>query len=193
MKQKIRNIFGKVFGVEENIIFKITLSFLIISIIFFLFMINSPKNSNEFNFFTLAFDVCFAMWIIMSKGVDSASKFFIELARGFIFLTIFLFSLYFFCFFDQYHGYQVIIYTILSCLGLFASLFYFTSIFFDIFNIFKKIFKIFKTKIFNSIELNTNKFTSFISNITAFLAAIGAFVLAVKGIIEPMVKLFANT
>lgn len=195
MKVQIKKMFYTIFGVKENIFFKLTLSFLVISIIFILFMINSPENSKEFIFFMYASDISFALWLIMAKGTDSAKKIVTEFMRLAIFLGSFMLSIYFFCFFSFYDGMQLIIFTILACIGLFMSVFYFISLFITMFNFAKNIFEQIKSKLFNSthcIEKKTTSITAFIENISAFLVAIGGFCLTIKGIIEPAVKIVYN-
>lgn len=193
MKEKIKKLFTFICGTEDNIFFKLTLSFLTISIIFFLFMIKAPRDSIELTFFTIAFDFSFALWLIMAKGADSASKFATELAKLIIFLGFFLFSIYFFYFFSFYRGFRLAIFAFLACMGLFISVLYFISSFITIFKFIKNVFFQFKNKLFDSahsVEQKTKSLTSFILNISAFLAAIGGLTLAIKGIIEPLINIF---
>lgn len=189
-----KKILCEIFGVKENIQLKVTLSFFIICIVFFLFLINSPENTSEFNFFMVAFDISFSLWLIAAKGADSALKFIIELLRLVIFLVFLFFSIKFFYFFSFYGGITRIIYTILSVIGLSTSIFYFISLFGTIFNFAKTIFTKLKSKLFGSVRSVDNKaksFTSFIQNVSSLLVAIGGLCLTVKGVIEPLIKVIS--
>lgn len=193
--EKIKKIMYNIFGVKEHIRSKLAISFFIVCIIFFLFLMNSPENTYEFIFFMLAFDVSFSLWLLIAKGVDSATKFIIELVRLVVFLGFLFFSIYFFYFFDFYNGIRRIIYTILSIIGLFTSVFYFISLFNAIYNFSKNIFEKIKSKLFSSVHSADEKaksFTSFVQNISALLIAIGGLALTVKGVIEPLIKIISN-
>lgn len=193
--EKIKKFMYNIFGVKENVRSKLAISFFIVCIIFFLFLMDAPENTYEFTFFMLAFDISFSLWLIIAKGADSATKFVIELVRLIVFLGFLLFSIYFFYFFDFYNGIKRIIYAILSIIGLFTSVFYFISLFNAIYNFSKNIFEKIKSKLFGSIhsaDEKTKSFTSFIQNISALLVAIGGLVLTVKGVIEPLIKIIGK-
>lgn len=192
---KLKKIIYNIFGVKENIHSKLAITFFIVCIIFFLFLIDAPENTGEFIFFMIAFDISFSLWVLIAKGADSATKFIIELLRLALFLGFLFFSIYVFYFFNFYNGIHRIIYVVLSTIGLISSVFYFISLFNTIYNFSKKIFEKIKSKLFSSVHSADEKaksFTSFIQNISALLVAIGGLALTVKGVIEPLIKIISN-
>lgn len=186
MKQKIKKLFKIIYGNDSNIYFKLTVTFFIACIVFLLFMITAPQNSNEWLFFVTAFDMSFAIWLIMAKGANSATKFAYELLRLIIFIGTFIYSFYTLYFFDFYNNLRIAI----SCIGLIASLYYFVVIFTTLFDFIKKLFNTIKSKLFNSVQSTESKIQKLIETITTFLVSIASLGVAIKTIIEPLVNIF---
>ena len=166
---------------------------------FFLFALMHQNSSNiqAFNAFTYISALLLGMWLALSsiQGNNSPLEFFIEIFRLFIFFIILVFSLNF-CINSSVtlQGKKLIIYSILSCIGLLVCSFYLVSKFIDIFRFVKNIFKQIKSKLFNTIqsektEQNTSKLKSFIENITTFLVSIAGLGVAIKAIVEPLINL----
>lgn len=185
MKQKIKKLFKILYGNDNNISFKLTTTFFTACIIFLLFMINAPQNTNEWLFFVIAFDISFAIWLILAKGADSSLKFAIELFRLMFFLGAFIYSFYTFYFLNFYGNLRIAI----SCIGLLVSLYYFVVIFTTLFDFVKKLFNTIKSKLFNSVQ-SAKGIPKLVENITTFLVSIAGLGVAIKTIIEPLVKIF---
>jgi len=202
MRQKVKRIIKVIFGTENNIESKLSISLFITGILFLLFsfMLQTKDYLQTSNIFSYISAILLSMWLASSsiQGNSSPLDFFIEICRLFIFLIILVISLNF-CINTSVtlRGIRLIIYSILSCIGLLVCSFYLVSKFIDIFLIIKNIFIQIKTKLFNTIqskktEQKTNKLKDFIENVTTFLVSIAGLGVAIKAIVEPLVNLIST-
>ena len=193
MKEKIKIIIKIIWGTENNLLLKLNLSFLFAGILFFAFafMFQKEYPSQPTMTFSYISGVLLAIWLITLETKDKP----MEIIREFIRLIIFFFILTYSLFFCvnlcvKYNGFSLILFSILSCIGILSCLFYLIAKFIDIFNFTKKIFKQIKEKLFNSVQPATSKAKALIENITAFLISIAGLGIAIKTIIEPFINLF---
>lgn len=133
---------------------------------------------------------CSRKWFIHER--------FLEISRLFIFFLILILSLNFFVHsIFAYTGFKLIIFSILSYLGLFCYIFYLISKFLDILTVTKKLIIQIKNKLFNTIQdesssKKTTKLKAFVENITAFLVSIAGLGVATKAIIEPLINIIKS-
>ena len=193
MREKIKKFIKIIFGIENNITLKIDCSFFISAILFLTFSLIAKEQNNiqVYNTFLCISSSLFGFWLAFIPNYTSILDFFIELIRLLIF-SYFLYLSFNFCFYlsAMYNGFLLILFSILSCIGILISTFYFISKFTNIFNWFKKIFNQVKEKLFNSVQPATSKAKALIENITAFLVSIAGLGIAIKAIIEPLINLF---
>lgn len=189
---KIKKYIKIIFGTENNILSKFSLSCFFTGIIFFLFalMFQSDDTQQLYMTFTCISAILFAIWLIIIENKPSILEFVKELLRLVVFFVILIFSLDF-CINQslKFNGFKLIWYSILSCIGIFICLFYLISKFLDIFKSIKNIIVYSKQKLFNSIQPTTSKIKSLIENITAFLVSIASLGVSIKTIIEPLINL----
>lgn len=193
MKRYIKPIIKTIWGTKSNISLKLSLSFLITGVFCFIFAIISLKkpNSQVNNVFSFISGVLFAGWLASLKDDNSMLEFIIEFIRLVIFSIILIFSLKF-CIISSvdYYGFHLVLYSIISSIGILFCFFYFISKFIDIFNFLKNIFNKIRRQLFNSIQDETSKAKVLIENITALLVSIVGLAVAIKTIMEPLINFF---
>lgn len=191
MTQKLKKIIKFVFGNDENLFIKTILLLFFVATLFLLFAMNyNNVNSNVSIIFSYISAILFAIWLVLFKGSDSVLGFCKNSVILFIWLIILYKSLYF-CLISagNCNMGQLVIYSILSCIGLLFCVYYIISKLVDAFLFFKKVIVKFKEKLFNSVQPTTSKITNFIENITALLVAIVGCGVAIKAIAEPLISL----
>lgn len=193
MKEKIKNVIKKVFGTENNLFIKINLSCFFTGVLFCIFALMFQKEypSQPSIIFSCISCILLAIWLITLESKDRPW----EIIKEFIRLMAFFFSLFFslnFCInlSISYNGFLLILFSILSCIGILSCSFYLVAKFIDIFNFAKKVFTQIKQKLFNSVQPATSKAKALIENITAFLVSIAGLGIAIKTIVEPLINLF---
>lgn len=189
MIQKLKKIFSIIFGSQDNIFFKVSFASLITSIILALFAWLFTADYIASNFFTFTCALFFTVWIILTRGFNSAEKLIYELIRLLCFFTAFIWSLNCFLHLNSYNKIHFYIAGSLSCIGLFFSCIYFISKLNDIFDFVRTIFKQIKIKLFNTDKPTPSGIKSVIENITVFLVSIGGFSIAIKTIIETVFQI----
>jgi len=193
MKEKIEKIIKIIFGTQDNLLLKLNCSFFISAILFLIFsiIIREQNNPQAYNTFLNISATLFGSWLAILQDNHSIFGIFKELIRLLIFFITLIFSLHF-CISSSInlHGIYLTIGSIASCIGIIICSFYLTAKFIDIFVLVKKVFKQIKQKLFNSVQPATSKAKALIENITAFLVSIAGLGIAIKTIIEPLIKLF---
>ena len=193
MKEKIKVAIKVIFGTQNNIYLKSSCSFFISGILFLAFsaIAREQQNAQANSLFSAISGILLGMWLCLIQNTNSLWEIIKEIFRLFVFFVILIFSLNFCINLSiNQHGFCLIVYSILSCIGLFLCSFYLISKFVDIFVFIKNIFKQIKQKIFNSVQPATSKAKALIENITAFLVSIAGLGIAIKTIIEPLINLF---
>lgn len=192
MKQKIKE-FIKNWKNQPNFLIKINCSFFITGCLFLIFSTilkaqNFIETSSVFAFFS---GIGLGAWLSFNQNQDSLKSFFKELGKLTIFILILIFSLNF-CLNTciEKHGLYLLLHTLISFLGLLYCSYYLVTKFVNIFTTFKSIFIKIKQKIFSSAQPSPSKLKSLIENITAFLVSIAGLGVAIKAVIEPLIKLF---
>lgn len=187
MRQIIKNIFG----INNNMTLKIHISCFITGILFSIFAIMNQKiNISVSETFSVLSGVLLAIWLITAQDTNSVWEIFKEFMRLFACFVILIFSLEF-CIVSVYNfqGIQLIVRSILYCVGLLCCSIYLVSKFFDIFSFFKKIFKQIKVKLFGSVNPDSNRIKTLIENTTTILVSIAGLGVAIKTIVEPLIKI----
>lgn len=189
MKIILKKILKAITGNQNITTHKLGISSLITAFIlsFFIFLIQDSYVYIQL--FTIGPSLFFVLWIIFIKGANTLDKIANELMRLFTFFTILIYSVNFFIQYQKYNGFQLYLYYILSCIGLFICSYYLVSKLMDIYDFIKNIFKDIKTKIFNSDKPATSKGKALIENVTAFLVSIGALTIAFKTITESIFQI----
>lgn len=196
MREKINSMIKSIFGTQDDIPLKSSLSFFITGLLFFSFALMFQNNDNQQPtlVFTYISAIVLALWLITIGDRNTIDEIIKEFCRLVVFFIIFILSITFciiLC--THYKGEGLIIGSILSCVGILCCMFYFVSKFIDILKFFKKLIVKFKERLFdsnnNANQDNITKVKSLIENITAFLAAVAALGVAIKTIIEPIVHL----
>lgn len=192
MKEKAKKVIKIIFGTEDAIKLKFSLSCLLTGILFFLFSIAFQETGNKQPtiLFTYISGTFSAFWLVTITDRVTIEEICYELLRlGTFFLSI-IFSLNF-CLnlSPNYDGFELFIYSIFSCIGIFFSLFYLMSKFIDILKFAKDLCKHIKDKMYDSIQPAQTKLMSLIENITAFFVAIAGLAVAIKTIVEPLIGL----
>lgn len=184
MYNKLKKIFLIIYGSNKNIFFGVSVASLITSIILTIFMFLFQSNKVASLFFTYAAASFFAIWLILTRGIDSTEKLGHELIRLVFFLIVFIASLSCLLQIDKHY-----IKKTFACLGLFSSCIYFVFKLNDIFSFVKSIFNQLKIKLFNTDKPTSTGIKSVIENITVFLVSIGGFFIALKTIIETVLQI----
>lgn len=195
MLKKFWNILKDIVNTKKNNInipklqLKLSLSFLITGILFFIFpIINNTYITVEI--FPYISGISIAIWAI-SLGNKNSYKMIIEFIK-LLFFVCFLCSSLNFCIAnnDNLQNRYAIIHSIISAFEIFYCAYYLISKFISIFNYTKNIFNQIKEKLFNSVQTETTKLKSFIENITALLTSIVGLIVIIKTIVEPLINLF---
>lgn len=185
MSNKIKKSVRFLFGTENGILVKFSISCFMTGVLFLIFAwkFQSSEAKQQHQIFTYMSGMIFAIWIIFARDIDSAIKIAGELLRLIIFLTIIGLSLNF-CLNQSLEcsDLKLFLETILSCIGILCGIFYLTSKFIDILKFTRKIIGRFKEKLFGTVQ--HKNIISGIKNMTAFLIAITAFGSAIQKIIE---------
>lgn len=184
MKKAIKKMFGFIFGSDDSIMFKITCSLFITTIIFLILMILSYENQDSAITFAIITGMLWSAWMNIVQGADSVVKFIIELLRFFAYFIILFFSLYTCLNYALDNTSVNTIYVYFSCFGLLLCTYYFTSKIINIIRFIKKMFTYIKAKLYNTTDPAPNKIKALIENVTAFLVAIGGLTVAIKVITE---------
>lgn len=191
MKQKLEKFINIIFGTKNNIALKIQISFFITGVLFACFALMSQNvNMTIADTFAAISGIVLAIWLIIAQGNDSAWEIMKEFIRLYFCFFILILSLEF-CITSVYdfHGFKLVIYTTISCIGILCCSFYLVSKFCDIFAFFIKIFRQIRIKLFGSVNSETSKIKNLIENITALLVSIAGLGVAIKTIIEPLINL----
>lgn len=193
MKGKIKKIINKIFGTKNNIWLKANLSCFFTGALFCIFALMFEKEypSQPTMVFSYISGLLLAIWLITLESKDKPRIIIIESIRLMAFFCILVYSLNFCINFSvEYNGFLLILFSILSCIGILLCSFYLIAKFIDIFYFVKKVFKQIKEKLFNSAQPATSKAKALIENITAFLVSIAGLGIAIRTIIEPLINLF---
>lgn len=193
MKRIINKIIKILFGTQNNILQKLDGALFISAILFLIFSVMTKDQNNPlvYNTFLCISAILFSLWLVLIQNSSSILEIIFELVRLFMYFCILILSLNF-CINTSVSlsGVRLIIYSILSCVGIICCSFYLTAKFTDIFVFVKKLTNQIKQKLFNSVQPAPSKIKSLIENITAFLVAIAGLGVAIKTIIEPLINLF---
>lgn len=192
MMEKIKKIIQIVFGTQNNILIKLNFSFFISATLFLLFSIMvKGTNLQAYNVFSSISGILFGIWLSFIRNNNSTWEFFKELFRLFVFFIILILSLNF-CINSSTSlcGFDLIIGSVGSCIGIVICSLYFISKFIDIFIFIKKLFQQVQQKLFESVHPTTSKLKALVENITAFLVSIAGLGVAIKAIIEPLISIF---
>lgn len=188
--KKIKHIFKVLFGTDENILFNTSFACLITATLFLILaLITSNTNPKATDTFTYISSAYFAIWMILAQGADSAMNIVHETMRLFAFFVIFIFSLHTCLQFHLDNSSTSTFWVILSSIGLLLCMCYVVAKLTSIFNLIKKLFIQFKSKLFDSNKPAPTKVKALIENITAFLVSIGALTIAVKSITESIFQI----
>lgn len=190
MKQHIKKMIEFLFGTQKNLTFKIGLSSFISSLIFIFLSDIFQENSAVYSIFKFAAAVFIVLFILSIIKSNTATNFFIEAVRFLAYTGIYGFSFKYLVNILSYSGFSLYFYTFLCCIGIFACSFYLISKFNDIFDFFKNIFIILKTKLFSSFDPSISKVTQLLTNLTAFLAAISALAITIQTMTEMVKNMF---
>lgn len=190
MLEKILKI---IFGTQNSILQKLKLSLPVSATLIYTFAVTFQEKTNPeaAKILTYISGTLLLICFVLVQNNSTVSGFMSEFIRLMIYFYILVFSLDF-CINTSLnmHGWHLVFYSILACLGLFLCTFYFISKFLDIYNFIKNLFKQIKEKLFNSTSSSTSKITALIENVTALFVAIGGLALSIKAIIEPLINLF---
>lgn len=189
MKTMLKSILKTITGNQNITTSKLGISSLFTACILLSFTVLFQDNFADIQLFTTGSTIFFILWIIFTKGANSLDNIANELIRLIVFFTILINSVNFFIKHQRYNGFQLYLYYILSCIGLFLCSYYLVSKLSDIFDFIKNIFIMIKTKIFNSNKPATTKGKALIENITAFLVSIGALTIAFKTITDSIFQI----
>lgn len=192
MKIKIKKIIKTIFGTENYILLKFSLSCFFTGILFFALALyfQNDNTTQPTMTFTYISGILLAIWLITIENRDSAWEIIKELFRLIISFIFLIFSLNF-CLNQSKHliGFKLVFLSTLSCIFILLCLFYLISKFVDILKSIKLAVKHFKNKLFGSEKPTTSKIKSLIENITAFLVTIAGLGVAIKTIVEPLLNL----
>ena len=170
MKIKIKKIIKTIFGTENYILLKFSLSCFFTGILFFALALyfQNDNTTQPTMTFTYISGILLAIWLITIENRDSAWEIIKELFRLIISFIFLIFSLNF-CLNQSKHliGFKLVFLSTLSCIFILLCLFYLISKFVDILKSIKLAVKHFKNKLFGSEKPTTSKIKSLIENITA--------------------------
>ena len=189
MKQKIRALIEGVFGVQENIAFKINMTILVSGTFFFLFAFIQEGVRGKDSVFTFLSSLFLVLWLVLVKGVDSFTNIAFEMLRILVFLFGFIFSLAYILEYILHDSEISVMGMVAAIIGMVCSIFYLVCKFFSVFSFVKNIFRLVKKKLFNTEKPASNKFKAAIENITTFLVSIGGFAIAIKTIVETVFQI----
>lgn len=192
MINKIKKIVKTIFGTENNILTKFSLSCFFTGILFFAlsFYFQNDSTTQPTMTFSCISGTLLAIWLISIGDVKSIQEIFKEFFRLYASFIGLIFSLDF-CLNQSINlaGFKLAFGSILSSICIFLCFFYFISKFIDILMSIKKIFVHFKNKLFGSAKPTTSKIKSLIENITAFLVTVAGLGVAIKTVVEPLIDL----
>lgn len=193
MKEIIKKIIRVIFGTQNNLFIKMNLSCFFTGVLFCIFalMLQEEYQSQPTTIFSNISGILLGAWLITLETKDKPWKIIEEFFRLIGFFFILYLSLNFCINLSINHnGFLLMLFSVLSCIGILFCSFYLIAKFIDIFLFTKKIFKQIKEKLFNSVQPATSKAKALIENITAFLISIAGLGIAIKTIIEPLINLF---
>lgn len=183
----------KLLRTRHNILLKFKLSLLVSSPLIYALAVTFQEEANPeaADIFKNISGILLFLFFVLISNNESA----VEFVKGFVYLIIVFITLVFslnFCINDSlnYHGFRLILYSIIACLGLLFVIFFLISKFVDVYIFIRNLFIRFKEKLFNSPKSSTSKITGLIENMTAIFTAIGSLALATKTIIEPLINQF---
>ncbi len=189
MQDKIKKILKKIYGFDKDIMFKFSISCLIMSLIMSVFIWIYKDETDFANYFTYVSAIFFSLWVIFTKGINSLEKFLYEFIRLVIFIALFMSSIVFLLMLTSFTKPVGMIIMILACMGVFVSCIYFISKINDIFNYIKLIIKRLKIKVFNTDKPTSTGYKALLENITVFLVSIGGFCVAIKTIFQSIFQI----
>ena len=192
-KKIIEPLTKKLLRTQHNILLKFELSLLVSSSFIYTLAVTFQEEANPeaADIFEVISGILLFLFFVLVSNNDSV----VEFIKGFVYLIIAFITLIFsldFCINDSlnYHGFRLIFYSIIACLGLLFVIFFLISKFVDVYIFIRDLFIHFKEKLFNSPESSTSKITKLIENMAAIFTAIGSLALAIKTIIEPLINQF---
>ena len=192
MIDKIKKIIKIIFGTENNILLKFSLSCFFTGILFFILAVyfQTDTNTQPSMTFTYISGILLAIWIISIENRTSIMEIIKELIRLIVSFVVLIFSLHF-CLNQSKNltGLALIFRSILACIFILICIFYLISKFIDIIKSMKKVFKYIKSKIFGSEQPTTSKIKSLIENLTTFLVTVAGLGVAIKTLVEPFFNL----
>ena len=189
MKEKLKKMFSSIFGTQEKIMIKINISFLITSLVFLVFAVAYQSVYEKESYFTFISAIFFAVWIVLTNGVDSMDELAFGAIRIAVFLLVFLFSFNYSLQYIVNDRKVSLLGLSVSVIGITSCIIYLVCKMIDILNFVKKIFAQIKLKLFNTDKPATSKTKALIENATAFLIAIGGFAIAIKTIVETLYQI----
>lgn len=189
MQDKIKKILKKIYGFDKDIMFKFSISCLIMSLIMSVFIWIYKDETDFANYFTYVSAIFFSLWVIFTKGINSLEKFLYEFIRLVIFIALFMSSIVFLLMLTSFTKPVGMIIMILACMGVFVSCIFFISKINDIFNYIKLIIKRLKIKVFNTDKPTSTGYKALLENITVFLVSIGGFCVAIKTIFQSIFQI----
>jgi len=192
MIDKIKKIIKIIFGTENNILLKFSLSCFFTGILFFILAVyfQTDTNTQPSMTFTYISGILLAIWIISIENRTSIMEIIKELIRLIVSFVVLIFSLHF-CLNQSKNltGLALTFQSILACICILICIFYLISKFIDIIKSMKKVFKYIKSKIFGSEQPTTSKIKSLIENLTTFLVTVAGLGVAIKTLVEPFFNL----
>ena len=192
MKLKIKKLIKNIFGTENNILTKFSLSCFITGILFFELSLyfQSDSKTQPTMTFTYISGVLIVLWLISIDIKESLCEIGKEIIRLIVSFVVLIYSLNF-CLNQSINlnGLKLVFGSILSSIGILLCIFYLISKFIDILKSIKKAFIYFKNKLFGSAESTALKIKSLIENVTAFLVTLAGLGVAIKTIVEPFLNL----
>lgn len=181
----------KILMTQNNIFLKFKVSLLVTSPLIYTLAVTFQKDSNPeaANIFEIISGILLFLFYVLVQNNESV----VGLINGFVYSTVIFIILIYSLNFSvntnvNYHGFQLIFYSIVACAGLLLFTFFLISKFIDIYNFICNLFNQLKEKLFNSPAPNTSKLNTLIEHITALFATIGSLTLAIKAIVEPLVN-----
>ncbi len=192
MTNKIKKIIKAVFGTENNILIKFSLSCFFTGILFFALSLyfQSDSTTQPTTTFSYISGVLLAIWLISIENRDSILEIFKEILRLAVSFIGLIFALDF-CLNQSKNliEFKLVFCSILYSVVILLCVFYLISKLIDILKSLKKVIGYFKNKLFDSTEPTTSKIKSLVENITAFLVALAGLGVAIKTIVEPIFNL----
>ncbi len=166
---------------------------LIIGMLYFILAILQLEKNGISYVFSLLSGIFLATWIITAKNLKTVCGIIAETIFLLIFVFSFIYSLNFLVILvHKTYGMKLLVFSLLSSIGLFYCCVYLLLKCNILFSYFKKIIYKIKTTIFTFQDDKQNPLKIFFQNITAMLLALGSLIIAIKGIIEPIIMLLKN-